>query len=155
MEATRRSLLLSIPALIGFRGDVMSPRLETEIATLELTDLDGRRIRLAEFRGRVVLLYFWATWCAPSKAELPWLRRCNRGFGRQILLQLRYQLTMMSANWRHMLITTPQGSSWPIETTTVLRVPFMKESNRCQRPSWWQEAGRSFPSTASGQVMRP
>lgn len=80
MEATRRSLLLSIPALIGFRGDVMSPRLETEIATLELTDLDGRRIRLAEFRGRVVLLYFWATWCAPSKAELPWLKALQQRF---------------------------------------------------------------------------
>lgn len=52
------------------------------------TDLNGMRIDLSAYRGRVVLLTFWATWCAPCQIEMPhfiaWQNRYG-GEGLQIL----------------------------------------------------------------------
>jgi thiol-disulfide isomerase/thioredoxin len=48
-----------------------------------LTDLSGHSLTLAHFRGKVVLLNFWATWCAPCQVEMPVFAAWQRQYGPQ------------------------------------------------------------------------
>ena len=53
-----------------------------------LEDMSGKKVTLASYRGKAVLINFWATWCAPCKIETPWLvelRNKYAGQGFEIL----------------------------------------------------------------------
>jgi len=46
-----------------------------------LQSLDGKTLKLSDFRGKAVVLNFWATWCQPCKIEMPWFVQLQKQYG--------------------------------------------------------------------------
>lgn len=59
----------------GARGGPPRPAVGHPAPALTLTDLSGRTVSLADFRGQAVFLNFWASWCGPCRAEMPEIQR--------------------------------------------------------------------------------
>ena len=51
-----------------------NPQLENLAPDFQLPDLDGQTVSLSDFRGRPVLLNFWASWCGPCRLEMPFIQ---------------------------------------------------------------------------------
>ena len=61
------------PATSG--GDTPFPRVGFSAPDFELSGMDGNTVKLSDFRGKVVFLNFWASWCPPCKAEMPAIQK--------------------------------------------------------------------------------
>ncbi|HWO10111.1 MAG TPA: TlpA disulfide reductase family protein, partial [Polyangiaceae bacterium] len=68
------------PTAGSFRHERLVPRPAPDV---QLLAANGSRGRLSDYRGRPVLLHFWATWCPPCKAELPALLALGRELDRE------------------------------------------------------------------------
>jgi thiol-disulfide isomerase/thioredoxin len=57
----------------GAPGASASAAKPTDAPTVTLKDLNDKDITLQQYKGEVVLVNFWATWCEPCKVEIPWM----------------------------------------------------------------------------------
>ena len=59
--------------------------------SLSLRDIDGKEHKLADYKGKVVLLNFWATWCDPCREEMPAMQRLqDKLAGKLVVLAVNY-----------------------------------------------------------------
>jgi thiol-disulfide isomerase/thioredoxin len=84
---------------------------------LKAKDLDGKELNLEAYKGKVVLLNFWATWCGPCRAEIPSLIRIQEAY------KDRLQIIGMDVDdddeERLRAFVKNQGINYPVATTSV------------------------------------
>jgi cytochrome c biogenesis protein CcmG/thiol:disulfide interchange protein DsbE len=62
-----------VPDAAGGAPQYISPLQGKPAPAFTLEDLSGKKLSLANYKGKALLINFWATWCAPCKIETPWL----------------------------------------------------------------------------------
>lgn len=131
MSSFRFAAVVTALALVAEPASAQSPYfsradLQGAVAEFDAVDLEGRRWSGEELKGRVVLLEFWATWCAPCLSQIPLLRELRAQHGPE-----RFEVLGVSLN-------------------SSQRRDFIAWVNR-QRVSWPQiHDGRAF----NGRVAR-
>lgn len=123
----------------GFDVQRWNPR--TRVPQGELVDLDGRTWRLADLRGKAVLINFWASWCEPCRAEMPSLQALAERLGPQ-------KMVVLAVNFKESAASATQFAQ-----RTGLALPVLLDPNGTLARQWGVSI---FPSTvligADGRV---
>jgi len=72
-----------VPDPNGGAPQFISPLKGKPAPTFTLEDLSGKKVSLASYKGKAVLINFWATWCAPCKIETPWIIELRKQYASQ------------------------------------------------------------------------
>ena len=141
------ALLLSFAALLvspwawaqGYEVRPWSDR--QAVPDLAGTDLQGQVWRLADLRGKAVLINFWASWCAPCLAEMPSLQSLTQVYGPQ-------KLVVLAVNFKQSASSVRQHVQ-----RTKLDLPVLLDPTGAIAREW---GANVFPTTvlvaANGQV---
>ncbi len=73
-------LLMAVTAPAAAKLEPTPPAARSPVPELPMRGLDGKPMRLEDFRGKVVVLNVWATWCLPCREEMPTLERLQQAF---------------------------------------------------------------------------
>jgi thiol-disulfide isomerase/thioredoxin len=118
---TTLSLILAAPWAAAGQLKPTKPRAAPE---LNLPTLDGGRINLADLRGRVVLVNFWAVWCPPCRKEMPSMERLSK-------LMAGRPFTILASNAGE----TPEQIR-PFLTEVPLTFPILLDQDSARMKAW-------------------
>ena len=104
VDALLKSIGLSKPAMSG-------------APDFNLLDTNGSPVGLSGYRGKLVLLNFWATWCGPCREEMPSMEQLRRNFGEQGLAVLAINQRENSALVNKFVKTHGLNFTTPLDTT--------------------------------------
>ena len=81
------------------------------VPPFSITAIDGQQISMDDLQGKVVLLDFWATWCAPCREALPHIQKVAKKFQGEPLLILSVSLDSEEQKWKDFIVKNEM--TWP------------------------------------------
>lgn len=126
------ALAIALLSSVSVAGGTLSAGSDEPAPVLALRDIDGREVRLDAFRGRTVIVNFWATWCAPCVAEMPSLEKLRQALKSERVEVLAVNLQESAARIR------------PFAERLGLSMPMLRDHDGAARTLW---NVRVFPTT--------
>jgi peroxiredoxin len=123
---SKRFSLFALISLLAFVniGEVFASQKGEIAPDFVLKSLDGPKVSLSDFKGRYVLVNFWATWCIPCKMEMPSLEELHKHFPNEKLAVLPISNDMFGEKVVRPYVEANEFSF------TILFDPTLKVSNR-------------------------
>ncbi|APU67210.1 MAG: TlpA disulfide reductase family protein [Bacteroidota bacterium] len=86
IPSTRKPIQIFVNKLISFAPSVTDEEERETIASYNwaLEDVNGKRVDFNQFKGEVIVVNFWATWCPPCLAEMPSFQELHEDYGNKV-----------------------------------------------------------------------
>jgi len=106
--------LSAVPQNSTTNGRISAPQNGFLAPDFSLKTLDGQTVKLSDFRGKVVLVNIWASWCPPCRAEMPAFERVYQNYKGQGLIVLAVDSTVQDTISNAKKFVDENGLSFPI-----------------------------------------
>jgi peroxiredoxin len=146
-------LLIAKPVLDGLARSKQSRNMamhDVPAPQFDTPDIQGKRQRLSDYKGRVVLVNIWGTWCAPCRSEMPQLDKlyqARKGTGFVVLGISDEAVATQEAFLKEIPVT------YPLLTTTPGVPAFYREIARYPAIFLIDREGRLQPAPGQGQAF--
>jgi len=85
--------------------ELIAPESRKDAVNFKLTDSTGQEVQLSDYKDKVVLLNFWATWCGPCEVEIPWFKEFetaykDKGFAILVFLPTTVAGPLCAHTWK-------------------------------------------------------
>lgn len=115
------TLVAGIGVAMGKQGPQVAPEPGYVAPNFTLTDFQGKQLSLSDFRGKLLFVNFWASWCPPCKAETPALVKMYHKYGSRISF-LGVNLTGSDNPLNAQAFIKQMGITYPVLMDTTLSV---------------------------------
>ena len=116
----RLGLIFILLSIQGLLGQDLTGKEAPDFSGL---DINGKKINLADYRGKIVLLDFWASWCAPCKQELPFLIEFYNKHKKDDFIVVAVNIDNERDNMFHFLAKNDGTKSFPVVFDPDKKIP--------------------------------
>jgi len=116
MKISHVSIFIVLICLLSFVSYCKKPEKISDLPQVQLKDLNGGTVDLAQFKGKPIIINFWATWCGPCRFEIPMLNELHRKYSPKGLV-----IVGISTDEEGASIVKPFMKDLPIEYSSFIK----------------------------------
>jgi thiol-disulfide isomerase/thioredoxin len=116
MKTSQIAIFVILICVFSFISYCKKPAKASDLPEIQLKDLNGATVELSQFRGKPVIINFWATWCGPCRFEIPMLNELHKKYSPRGLV-----IVGISTDEEGASIVKPFMKELPIEYSSLLK----------------------------------